>query len=147
MTANEQSTARERRTIYVVAGIVVLVLLLVALLTYRSKEATQTADAKANQYIAALSAAGAPTPSKDMVVHVLGDDGGALCDDPAGGLRRGILFDRLMNGAAGPGMRPVIADPRVVRGQLLALRIYCPDQLPDFQQLADELKLDDVVKG
>ena len=147
MTVTEQSTGRERRTLYIVAGVVVVALIIVALFTYHSKKSTQEAQQKADQLIAALTAAGAPAPSKDMVVTVLGDDGGALCDDPAGSLRKAILFDQMTNGAGGPGLRPVIVDKRVVRGQLLVLKIYCPNQLPDFQKLADELKFDNVVKG
>jgi hypothetical protein len=34
----------------------------------------------------------------------------------------------------------------VVRGQLLIIKIYCPDELPDLQDLTDKLKFDDVVK-
>ena len=62
-----------------------------------------------------------------MVVRVLGDDGGAICQDPNAALSRAALLDRLMNGAAGPGMRPVIADNRAVKGELLVIQIYCPD--------------------
>lgn len=147
MTVTEQSTDSERRTIYIVVGVVVLVLLVIALFSYRSKEATQQADQKADQFIAALSAAGAATPSKDMVVRVLGDDGGAICQDPNAALSRAALLDRLMNGAAGPGMRPVIADNRAVRGELLVIQIYCPDELPSFQEFVNDLNLDNLVKG
>ena len=147
MTVTEQQTDTERRTIYIVVGVVVLILLLVALFSYRSKEATEQADQKANQLITALAAAGAPTPQKDMVVRVLGDDGGAVCEDPNGALSRATLLGQLMNGAAGPGMRPVIADNRVVKGQLLIIQIYCPDELPSFQEFVNGLNLDNVVKG
>lgn len=147
MTVTEQSTDSERRTIYIVVGVVVLVLLVIALFSYRSKEATQQANQKADQFIAALSAAGAATPSKDMVVRVLGDDGGAICQDPNAALSRAALLDRLMNGAAGPGMRPVIADNRAVRGELLVIQIYCPDELPSFQEFVNDLNLDNLVKG
>ena len=52
-----------------------------------------------------------------------------------------------MNGAAGPGMRPIISDNRVVKGQLLVLKIYCPDKLPSFQEFVNGLNLGDNVKG
>ena len=52
-----------------------------------------------------------------------------------------------MNGAAGPGMRPVIADNRVVKGELLVIQIYCPDELPSFQEFVNDLNLDNLVKG
>ena len=42
----------------------------------------------------------------------------------------------------GPGARPVIADSRVVQGQLLIIKIYCPDKLADFQEYVDDLKTD-----
>jgi hypothetical protein len=44
-------------------------------------------------------------------------------------------------------MRPVVADRRIVRGQLLVLKIYCPETLPTFQQLVDDLKFDSTVNG
>ena len=44
-------------------------------------------------------------------------------------------------------MRPVIADNRAVKGQLLAMKIYCPDKVPDVQEFVDALKLSDTVKG
>jgi hypothetical protein len=39
----------------------------------------------------------------------------------------------------------VIADSRAVRGQLLIIEIYCPDELEDFQEFVDDLKTDDVA--
>jgi hypothetical protein len=44
-------------------------------------------------------------------------------------------------------MRPIISDNRVVRGQLLVLKIYCPDKLPSFQEFVNGLNLGDNVKG
>ena len=45
----------------------------------------------------------------------------------------------------GPGARPVIADSRAVKGQLLIIKVYCPDELKDFQKFVDDLKTDDVA--
>lgn len=78
---------------------------------------------------------------------MLGDDGGAVCADPNSALKKAILYGQLTNGAAGPGIRPVIADHRVVKGELLIIGIYCPDELPEFTKTAEDLKLDDVVNG
>ena len=77
---------------------------------------------------------------------MLGDDGGATCADPNDALSRAILLSQLTNGATGPGMRPVIADSRVVQGQLLIIEIYCPDELEDFKAYVDDLKTDDVAR-
>ena len=78
-------------------------------------------------------------------MRVLGDDGGATCDDPNEALSRATLLSLLANGATGPGARPVIADSRAVKGQLLIIEIYCPDELEDFQEFVDDLKTDDVA--
>ena len=44
-------------------------------------------------------------------------------------------------------MRPVIADSRVVKGQLAVIEVYCPDELEDFKNYVSDLKYDDVVNG
>ena len=147
MNITESDTYQQNRTTYIVAGIAVVALTVIALLTFHAGKSSQQADQKATQLIAALTAAGARAPSKEQVVRVLGDDGGAVCDDPNGSLRKGVLLGQLMNGAAGPGMRPIISDNRVVKGQLLVLKIYCPDELPTFQEFVDDLNLSDTVKG
>ena len=69
----------------------------------------------------------------------------AVCDDPSGSLSKAIFLGQLMNGAAGPGMRPVIADTRIVAGQLAAIEVYCPDELEDFKSYVSDLKYDDVA--
>ncbi|WP_020144353.1 hypothetical protein [Terracoccus sp. 273MFTsu3.1] len=147
MNITENETYQRNRTTYIVAGIAVVALTVIALLTFHSGKTSQQAEQKATALIAAVTAAGARAPSKEQVVQLLGDDGGAVCDDPNGSLRKGILLGQLMNGAAGPGMRPVIADNRVVKGQLLVLKIYCPDEVPTFQEFVDDLDLSDTVKG
>lgn len=143
----ERQPRRERRTIYVVAAVVVVALVVVALLVRGERQTTTEAEQKAEQLLTALAAGGAPTPQVDQVVRVLGDDGGATCEDPGSALGRATLLGQLVNGAAGPGIRPVVADNRVVEGQLLIIQIYCPDELAGFQDLVDGLHLDDTVKG
>ena len=80
-------------------------------------------------------------------MRVLGDDGGATCANPNKALSHATLLTLLYNGATGPGARPVIADSRVVKGQLLIMKIYCPDELPDFKKFVDDLKTDTVAGG
>ena len=145
-TPTESQPKRERTWIYVSSCIVLIGLVIVGLFTFSSARSTKQANAKADQLIAALGQAGARTPDKDQVVRVLGDDGSAACTDPNKALNRAILFSQLSNGAAGPGARPVIADTEIVRGQLLIIEIYCPDQLDDFKNWVEGLKTDDVVR-
>jgi hypothetical protein len=146
MTVSVNDAARTRRTIYVVLGVVFLLLIGVALLAYSSAKSTAEAEQKAGQFRAELAAHGMRTPSIEQIVRVFGDDGGATCADPNSALRRGVLLGQLTNGAAGPGIRPVIADNRVVQGQLLVMKVYCPDQLEEFTDFVNTLKYADVIK-
>ena len=144
-TPLETQPARERSWIYITACVILGVLLIVGLLTFRSQKQSNDANQKADQLIAALAAAGARTPDQDQIVRVLGEDGGATCANPNEALSRATLFTLLANGASGPGARPVIADSRAVKGQLLIMKIYCPDELEDFQAFVDDLKTADVA--
>jgi hypothetical protein len=147
MRATVNDPERTRRTTYIVLGVAFLLLVGVALIAFSSARSTAEAQEKADQYVAELTAAGLRSPSEDQIVRILGDDGGALCDDPGSGLRRGILYGMLTNGAAGPGIRPVIADNNALKGQLLAIKVYCPDELENFTEVVDALKYADVAQG
>jgi Tfp pilus assembly protein FimT len=144
-TSTETQTPRERSWIYITALIVLGVMVVIALFAFGSARETQNAQDKADQLITALQAEGARTPDKDQIVRVLGDDGGATCENPNKALSRATLLSQLANGATGPGARPVIADGRAVKGQLLIIQIYCPDELADFQAFVDDLKTAAVV--
>ena len=147
-TVDETSTQKDRRLVYIVITVALVLLLIICFVFYRSAQSNQQAQEKANQLIAALQKAGVRVvPSQEQIVSVLGDDGGALCKDPSSALRKSILFDQLTNGASGPGRRPVIVDSKVFKGQLLAIQIYCPDQLPRFQQMVEKLKTAPVAGG
>lgn len=141
------STRRQRFALYTVVAVAVLALMVAGLIVYRSARSTPQAEAKATQLIAALQEAGVRTPSRDQIVRVLGEDGGAVCANPGSALNKAILLEQLTNGAGGPGTRPVIADSRVLKGEELVIQIYCPSQLPAFRQLVSKLKSADVTGG
>jgi hypothetical protein len=145
MNASTDTTANTRRITYIVVGGVILVLLVVALVAWNSNKETQAANQKADQLIATLNQAGLPTPNKDQVVRVLGDDGGTVCADPTLALKKTIMYGLATNGAAGPGLRPVIGDNRLVQVGLAVVKTYCPDELPDFPQTAEQFKTADLV--
>ena len=144
-TPQESQTPRERSWIYITACVVLGLMVLGALIVFSAARETVRAEEKADELIAALEDAGARTPDRDQIVRVLGDDGGATCDDPSEALSRATLHSMLANGATGPGARPVIADSRVFKGQLLIIEIYCPDELDDFKEFVDDLKTDNVA--
>jgi Tfp pilus assembly protein FimT len=143
--SNYEVPDQKKSWIYWVAIGLLVVMTVVALLTFSSARSTAQAQDKADELIAALEDAGATAPSQDQVVRVLGEDGGAICEDPTDALRRATLYGMLTNGAAGPGIRPVIADERTVRFQRLVVEIYCPDELEDFEELVADLEFDDVI--
>ena len=144
-TPVENQSPRERSWIYITACVILAVLTLWAIFAFSSARETKRAEDKADQLIAALRDAGARTPHKNQIVRVLGDDGGATCANPNKALSRATLLTLLANGATGPGARPVIADSRAVKGQLLIMKVYCPNELNDFQQFVDDLKTDNVA--
>jgi hypothetical protein len=140
MNASADTTKNTRRITYILVGGVIVVLLVVALVAWNSNKEAQAAQQKADQLIATLNQAGLPTPDKDQVVRVLGDDGGTVCADPKLALKKAIMYGLATNGAAGPGLRPVIADNLLVQGGLAVIKTYCPEKLPDFPQTAQQFK-------
>lgn len=143
----ETQGQRERNWIYITACVLLAAMGVVALIAFGAARETREAQEKADELIAAIEDAGATAPSKDQIVRVLGDDGGATCQDPNEALSRAALLAQLANGASGPGSRPVISDSRVFQGQLLIIEVYCPEELEDFQEFVDDLKTDDVAGG
>jgi hypothetical protein len=136
---------RERKVTWIVLGIIFLGLVIVAVSIFNSNKKNQQAIDKANQLSAELARAGLPVPDAQQIYNVLGDDGGAVCAAPANALVKSILYGQLTNGAAGPGLRPIIADNRATQGVLLIVKVYCPEEAESFQQLVDDLKYADVA--
>jgi Tfp pilus assembly protein FimT len=146
-TQVETQSRTERNWIYITACVLLGAMVIGALFAFSGARETAQAQEKADELIAALEEAGATPPSQEQIVRVLGDDGGATCENPNDALARSVLLAQLANGATGPGARPVIADSRVFQGQLLIIEVYCPDELEDFQQFVEDLETDDVAGG
>ena len=142
----ERSTRRERMILYVVVGVVIGALLVIALFTFSAAQSTQAAEEKADQLIAKLDAAGADRiPNRDQLVRLLGEDGGAVCANPNEALSRALVQAQLSTGAGHPGSRPIISDDNVIRGTALIVEVYCPEELPAFQQYISQLQFADVA--
>ncbi|BCJ45784.1 hypothetical protein GCM10010168_57960 [Actinoplanes ianthinogenes] len=136
--------SEKRFLIYLISGILFVLLAGVGLVRYHGKKETEQANAKAQQLQSELQSAGLRVPSTEQIARVLGDDGGAICYDPGDSLRRGVLYGMLTNGAAGPGLRPVLVDNRVLQGQLLIIKVYCPQYIDAFQDIIDDVKKAEV---
>jgi hypothetical protein len=146
-TPAETQSKGERSWIFITALVLLAVVTLAGVLAFSRGVDDAQAQNKATELIDRLTEVGARTPDVDQVARVLGDDGGATCENPNEALSRAVLLSQLTNGASGPGARPVIADSRVVQGQLLIIEIYCPDELDDFKEFVDDLKTDDVASS
>ena len=141
------SESGEDRVTYWIIAVAVAALMIVGLITYSGQKSSQQAQAKAQQLVTKYEQAGLPVPENlDIVIRTLGDDGGAVCDNPASALGKAALVDTITNGADFVGRRPIIIDRRILKGEALILQVYCPDKLPDYQSKIDDFKTDDTLK-
>jgi hypothetical protein len=139
--------SHDNRWLYWGAGIVVAILIVVGLITYSGGKDDRQARDKAAQLTTKFEEAGLRTPQdQDIIVNSLGNDGGAVCDNPGKSLGKAILFDQITNGADFVGRRPVIIDRRFLKGEALILEVYCPDKLKAYQDQIDDLKSDNTIK-
>lgn len=148
-SASEVTNERQRnhKWLYIISSIVVVALAIWGLTTYDQKKETQEAQQKADELISSLNYMGLSAPtSRDNVVRLLGDDGGVICENPEGTLKQALGQGALSNGASGPGNRPNIADSQIAQGQTVAMGIYCPQKITEFQEYVDTLKLENVIK-
>jgi len=140
------SESGEDRVMYWLIAAFVGVLMIVGLITYSGQKSNQQAQQKAQQLVTKYEQAGLPVPEDiDIVIRTLGDDGGAVCDNPASALGKATLADQITNGADFVGRRPVIIDRDLVVGELLILQTYCPEHLEDYKDKIDDYKTDDTV--
>ncbi len=144
---DHQAGDADHRVMYWIIGAVLVVLAVIGLITYSSNKNTAEAQQKAQQLTQAFRQAGLRVPvDQDIITRSLGNDGGAVCDNPASALGRATLLDQMTNGADFVGRRPVTVDRKVIQGQALIMQIYCPDKLQEFRDKFNDLKFDDTIK-
>ncbi|MCB8902370.1 MULTISPECIES: hypothetical protein [unclassified Streptomyces] len=138
--------ASEHKWIYWGAIVILVGLVITGLVRYEAVKTNNETAAKANQLRDELVQAGYPAPDTETLERVLGTDGGPVCDDPGSALKTALWKIQQGNGAAGPGMRPVITDAKAVEVERLVLQVYCPDEVDDFEDSLNDLKTDDTVR-
>ena len=144
--SDTHTSGDDDRTLYWLIAVFVGVLMVVAVITYSSEKSDQQSQQKAQQLVTKFEQAGLPVPEDlDILTRTLGDDGGAVCDNPASALGKATLADQITNGADFVGRRPVIIDRDLVVGELLILQTYCPEHLQKYKDKIDDLKTDDTV--
>ncbi len=138
---------RTRRITFLVLAVIFTILMAVALGVFRSARDSASSRAKADQLATSFTKAGLPEPDRDQIIRTLGEDGGAVCAEPDAALKRAVLNGLLVNGAGGPGQRPVLADRKALQGEALIIQTYCPEELPAFTEYVANLDLSDGVAG
>jgi Tfp pilus assembly protein FimT len=152
MTTAQQAPAPQREGWaaahrWVIIG-VLAVLAVIGLITYGFHQHDEQAKAKAQQLTEQLQSAGLRAPaSQDTIVNLFGTDGGVVCDDPGGALRKALVDQQLVNGAANVGQRPVIGEVHLVKGATIVLQVYCPDKVDAFRDKVANYQLDNVVSN
>ncbi|MFF3624979.1 hypothetical protein [Streptomyces sp. NPDC002467] len=137
--------ASEHRWVYIGSIVVLVAMMVIGLFTYKQQKATNEAYEKANQLNDALVAQGFRPRDAGNIADTLGTEGGPVCEDPNSALKRGLWLVQMANGAGGPGMRPVIADGRILRAGLEVVKVYCPEKQDAYQQKIEDLKTADTV--
>ncbi|MGW2255269.1 hypothetical protein ACWCXH_34560 [Kitasatospora sp. NPDC001660] len=100
MTANPM--ASRHRRIHLDSIVLLVAMLITGRLSCTRPHATDPAGRKAEQLSEAPGPADYPVPAQDRIVHTLGENGGAVCDDPSNAPGRARRKYGLPNGAGGP---------------------------------------------
>ncbi|HTR94535.1 MAG TPA: APC family permease [Trebonia sp.] len=146
--ASEAAARKKNRLTAWIVGLVVLGLAAGGEFAYKQGVDNQAAQAKANQVTALFKSHGLTVPvDHKTLIDVLGDDGGPVCDHPTAALTKALQDAGLANGAATVGSRPTRADKRVVEGEALVLSVYCPAQLPAYEQYVNARHYSHVING
>ncbi|MGW5775933.1 hypothetical protein [Streptomyces sp. NPDC003863] len=138
--------ASEHKWIYWGAIVLLVGLAVTGLIRYEAVKSNNETREKAEQLQTELVKAGYPSPDVDTIEQLLGTDGGVVCEQPGNALKAALWKIQQSNGAAGPGMRPVISDTKALEVERIVLQVYCPDKVDDFQEELNDLKTDDTVR-
>ncbi|MFI6419490.1 hypothetical protein ACIBG6_19110 [Streptomyces sp. NPDC050842] len=139
--------ASEHKWIYWGAIVILVGLTVTGLIQYSAIRTNSQSLSKADELQDELLEAGySAPPDTDTIARVLGTDGGQVCEAPGSALETALWKIRQSNGATGPGQRPVISDSKAVEAERIVLKVYCPDQLDEFDEALEDLQTDDTVR-
>jgi hypothetical protein len=138
---------KEHKWVYITIIVVLIVLAVIGVARYQQKQSTAAAEQKAAQLVTALKANGFQIKdeqrAQDFVVATFGEDGGDVLAHPTVAYLRALNAAQL--GSAGAASRPLILDKRLFLAEELALQIYRPDKLAQFQQYVNDMKFADTL--
>jgi amino acid transporter len=129
------------------AAAVVFILLVIGLIKFTAEKKDKDAVSKAQALEQKFEQNGLFVPvSQETLVKAFGTDGGAVCENPASALGKATLFAQLANGAAFVGQRPIIVDPRVLKGETLIIETYCPEHLTKYKETIEHLETEGSIR-
>ena len=129
---NLASDARHRTVVLTIA-LVLIVLAVVGVSTFKQGKNDHLARTRANRVIHLFAVHHLPVPvDHATLVDVLGNNGGPVCANPSGALTKALQDEQLTNGAATVGVRPIRGARLVVAGEELVLQVYCPQKLAAY---------------
>jgi hypothetical protein len=134
---------KSHRWIYIGLGVIIVGLMVAGVALYRDEKESEEAQAKAQELITKLNAAGLKAPSVETAVRLFGVDGGPYAQDPDEELLQSQYAWQL--GTAGAASRPVILDPQFVKAAEIFVSVYAPDKLQGFQEFVSGLELDETI--
>jgi Amino acid permease len=139
---------RRQRWVPWVIGLVVAALAVAGAATYKPGSDNHAARAKADRLIALFRIHGMTAPvDRSTLTSVLGDHGGPVCAHPTSALTEALKDQQFTNGAATVGSRPIRTTGSYVAGEVLVLRVYCPQKLPAFEKYVKSQRYYHVVRG
>ena len=141
-TVEETSTQKDRRLVYIVITVALVLLLIICFIFYRSAQSRPAGPGQGqpvDRGAPESRCARRPVAGANRRACSATTEGRSARTRPARCVRRSCS-------ASSPTARP---DPAFVRSsstagssrdELLVIQIYCPDELPRFQQMVEKLK-------
>jgi hypothetical protein len=138
---------RDNPWLYGIAIAVLGGLVVWGIIAFDNERDSREAQAKADELSDQFAAQGLNSPDDDVIVRLLGTDGGRVCDLAGDELSEAALkLHFFTNGAGGPGARPGPVDERLVTGAVLIADVYCPEKLEEIRDLQEDFDFSDVIK-
>ena len=122
---------------------IILALTVAAVLTAGcSSNGADTAEAreKAEELHAEAEAAELPVSDVDILAHIHGTDGGALCENAGEDITKAINTFSWQNPSL---MRAGLLDEQTFEKDRLVIEVYCPDRLEAFDEYVAGLDLEE----
>ena len=145
-TLHGLSDRRHHRAVLWAIAALLVILAVVLALVFKPAPNNHLARAKADRVEALYAARGFTVPvDQTTLTSILGTNGGSVCASPTSALTKAIQDVSLANGGATVGIRPIRVSRHVIEGEQIILQVYCPKQLPAFNQYVNAKRYDAVT--